>query len=103
MALVFVGFFYLSGDLDLDETIREGVEIGQVVVLVVFLDFIVGPYLHELFDQLLDLAAVPTFGELDITYCQFRHFYFLLVIYLLLGILLRPLSSIKGQKQGALS
>jgi hypothetical protein len=76
VALVFVGLFDLSGDLDLDETIWEGVQIGQVVILVVFLDFIVGPYLHELFDQLLDLAAVATFGELDITYCQFRHFYF---------------------------
>ena len=59
--------------------IREGVQIGQVVILIILLYFFVGPYLHQLLDQSLNLPIVTILRQSDITCYQFRHLFFILL------------------------
>ena len=59
MALVLEGLLDFARYLKVDEVIRQGVEVSEIIVLVILLHALARPHLHQLLNQLLHFSIVP--------------------------------------------
>lgn len=78
VALVLEGLFDLARNFYLEESLRQRVEVSEVVILVVFLYALTRPDSHEFLQQLLDLPTVFPLTFQPIL-AHSRHFYFIII------------------------